>query len=167
MTTSSSNRLSNPLQQSAWVLLAVLLTGILYAGESVQYPDTFRRWVHVGTGLIMPGGPYPESEQGMHQIFANQKAVDGYLSGVFPDGSVLVYELRKIQNKNGVISDGELRRIDVMIKDTHHYSETGGWRFERFIGNDKTQDVTRDSGTACYQCHTNVKDHGFVFSQLR
>ena len=36
-------------------LSAVLLCALLYAAESVQYPDNFRRWVHVGTGVILPG----------------------------------------------------------------------------------------------------------------
>lgn len=114
----------------------------------------------------MPGGPIPESEQGMHHIFANQKAVDGYASGGFPDGSVIVYELRETQQKNGVIFEGERRRVDVMIKDSTHQGSTGGWRFERFWGNDQTQNVVHDSGASCFECHSNAKTHGFVFSQL-
>src|SRR4051812_41261457 len=89
--------------------LGALSLCIVCAAESVQYPENFRRWVHVGTGVIMPGGPIPEIEQGMHHIFANQKAVDGYLSGDFADGSVIVYELRQTQEKNGVIFAGDRR----------------------------------------------------------
>jgi len=137
----------------------------LYAAESVQYPDNFRRWVHVGTGVILPGGPIPESEQGMHHIFANPKAVDGYATGDFADGSIIVYELREAQQKNGVIFEGDRRRVDVMIKDSS-CKTTGGWRFERFMGNSQTEDAIKDSGASCYTCHSNAKAHGFVFSQL-
>lgn len=100
--------------RSVWTLLffVALLLSVLYGTESVQYPQNFRRWVHVGTGIIMPGGPIPESEQGMHHIFANEKAVDGYASGNFADGSIIVYELREAQQKSGVISEGERRRVD-------------------------------------------------------
>ena len=77
----------------------------------------------------------------MHHIFANQKAIDGYSSGDFADGSVIVYELRETQQKNGVIFEGERRRVDVMIKDSSLYKNTGGWRFERFWGNDQTQEL--------------------------
>jgi len=147
--------------------LAVLSFTVAWAGESVQYPDGFRRWVHVGTGVIPPGGALPESEQGMHHIFANQKAVDGYESGDFPDGAVIVYELREAQQKNGIIAEGERRRVDVMIKDSGLYKKTGGWRFERFLGDQRTQDAVHDSGASCFQCHTNATAHGFVFSQLR
>lgn len=148
------------------LFIPILLATFLYAAEGVQYPDNFRRWVHVGTGVIMPGGPIPESEQGMHHIFANQKAVDGYASGDFADGSVIVYELRETQQKNGVIFEGERRRVDVMIKDSTHQGNTGGWRFERFWGNDQTQNAVHDSGASCFECHSNAKTHGFVFSQL-
>lgn len=156
------------IHRSIWTLLffVALSLVVLCGAESVQYPQTFRRWVHVGTGVIMPGGPIPESEQGMHHIFANEKAVDGYASGDFADGSIIVYELREAQQKSGVISEGERRRVDVMIKDSHLYGSTGGWRFERFWANDQTQDAIHDSGASCFACHSKANAHGFVFSQL-
>src|SRR5215469_13776808 len=66
-----------------WVLgvLGVLSLAIVWAFEPLQYPDGFRRWVHVGTGVILPGGSIPANEQGMHHVFANEKAVEGYASG--------------------------------------------------------------------------------------
>jgi hypothetical protein len=159
-----ANHKTNYFRRSAWILLSL---AVLYGTESVQYPENFRRWIHVGTGVILPGGPLPENEQGMHHIFANQKAIDGYSSGDFADGSIIVYELREAQQKNGVIFEGERRRVDVMIKDASLYKRTGGWRFERFMGNDQSQDAIRDSGTSCFECHSNAKAHGLVFSQLR
>lgn len=148
------------------LLLAALSLSFLHAAESVQYPDNFRRWVHVGTGVILPGGAMPESEQGMHHVFANPKAVDGYSSGDFADGSIVVYELREAQQKSGVIFEGDRRRVDVMIKDANLYKNTGGWRFERFYTNDRTQDAVHDAGASCFACHANAKTHGFVFTQL-
>lgn len=147
--------------------MAALSLSVLYGAELAQYPGNFRRWVHVGTGVILPGGSLPESEQGMHHIFANQKAIDGYASGNFADGSIIVYELREAQQKNGVIFEGERRRVDVMIRDSGLYNSTGGWRFERFMANDQTQDIVHGAGAACFECHSNAKQHGFVFSQLR
>ena len=168
MKTSSFKHRLNPLGRVTRIVLfwAALSLTIVSAAESVQYPGNFRRWVHVGTGVIQSGGPFPESEQGMHHIFANSKAVDGYASGVFPDGSVIVYELREAQQKNGVLFEGERRRVDVMIRDSGRYENTGGWRFERFMGNQQTQDAVADSGASCFQCHTNAAAHGFVFSRL-
>lgn len=147
--------------------LAVCPVALVMALEPAQYPDTFRRWVHVGTGVILPGGSIPANEQGMHHVFANQKAVEGYTSGDFADGSVVVYELRDVQQKNGVIFEGERKRVDVMIKDSSKYKTTGGWKFERFMGDQRTEDAVHDSGATCFQCHAKATAHGFVFSQLR
>src|SRR3954469_5874834 len=168
MQSSSFKHRLKPMGHSARIVLfwAALSLTIVSAAEPVQYPSNFRRWVHVGTGVIQSGGPYPQSEQGMHHIFANPKAVDGYASGVFPDGSVIVFELREAQQKNGVLFEGERRRVDVMIRDSARYEKTGGWRFERFMGDQQTQDAVADSGASCFQCHTSAATHGFVFSRL-
>ena len=145
----------------------VLSVSASYAAESAYFPGEFRRWVHVGTGVIVPSSnPQMAGEDGMHHIFANQKAVDGYASGDFADGSIIVYELRQAQQKNGVIFEGERKRVDLMIKDPS-LKGTGGWRFERFWGADQTQNALRDSGTACFQCHSKASTHGFVFSKLQ
>ncbi len=146
---------------------AILPLSALCAADSVQYPDAFRSWVHVHTKVLMPGAnPQMASEEGMRHIFANQKAAAGFASGNFADGSILVYELREAQQKDGTISEGERKRVDVMIKDAKLYKNTGGWRFERFWGNDQAQDAIHDSGASCFQCHSKANAHGFVFSQL-
>lgn len=152
----------------AMFALAVLSLSFLCAQERVEFPDSFRRWIHVGTGVIMPGAiPQMTSEEGMHHVFANQKAVEGYASGNFVDGSEVVYELRETKQQNGVISEGDRKRVDVMIKDSAHYGSTGGWRFERFMGNEQVQGAIHDSGASCFQCHQKATAHGFVFSQLK
>jgi hypothetical protein len=156
--------------RAGWILAscAALSVMVLYAAEPAQFPQDFRRWVHVGTGVLMPGAnPQLKSEEGMHHVFANPKAADGYATGDFADGSIIVYELREAQQKNGVIFEGERRRVDVMIKDSSRYSGTGGWRFERFWAGDQAQDAIQDSGATCFACHSKAKDHGFIYSQLK
>src|SRR6202012_4162965 len=100
-----------------------------------------------------------------HHVFANSQAVEGYTSGDFPDGALIVYELRQTQQKDGVIFEGDRRRVDVMVKDSR-LRDTGGWRFERFWGADQAQNAVPDMGTACFGCHLKAKSHGFVFTQL-
>lgn len=79
---------------------AVLPPSALRGAESVLYPDNFRHWVHVGTGVIMPGSnPSFKSEEGMHHIFANENAVDGYASGHFAAGSIIVMSCAKPNRK--------------------------------------------------------------------
>jgi len=155
------------LRTSIVATLLTLTVTLLHGDESVQYPEGFRRWVHVGTGVMLPGcNPLLKSEEGMHHVFANSIAADAYATGMFPDGSILVYELRDAQQKNGVITEGDRRRVDVMIKDSKSYRSTGGWRFERFFGDQSTENAIHDSGNSCFQCHSKADKHGFVFSQL-
>jgi len=158
------------MRRRAWVLLslAAASVGLLHAADSVLFPDGFRRWVHVGTGVVLPDvNPQLKSEEGMHHVFANEKAVAGYATGDFADGSMIVYELREAQQKSGVIFEGDRKRLDVMIKDAKLYPATGGWHFERFWGNDQAQNAVPDSGSSCFQCHSKANAHGFVFSQLK
>lgn len=148
-------------------MAALISLSAVYAAESVQFPESFRQWVHVGAGVILPGAnPQFKSEEGMHHIFANQEAVGGYSSGNFPDGSIIVYELRDTRQMNGVIVEGDRKRVDVMIKDSSRQS-TGGWRFERFWGSDRAQNAIHDSGASCFQCHEKANAHGSVFSRLQ
>lgn len=37
------------------LVFAVISLSMVWAADSAQYPDNFRRWVHVGTGVILPG----------------------------------------------------------------------------------------------------------------
>jgi hypothetical protein len=169
MRTQKNTSRSSYFLRSAWMLaaLAGLSLTVLHSAEGVQFPDSFRHWVHVGTGVILPGAnPQLKSEEGMHHVFANPTAVDGYPTGDFPDGSMIVYELREAQQKNGVLFEGDRRRVDVMIKDSNLYKSTGGWRFERFWGDQKTENAIHDSGSSCFECHSKADKHGFVFSQL-
>lgn len=148
-------------------LIVFAACAVPWAAEPALFPGEFRVWVHVKSVVIMPGAnSQMKSEEGMHHIFANQKAADAFASGDFPDGSMIVYELRDAQQNNGVITEGDRRRVDVMIKDSTRYSATGGWRFERFWANDQGQDAIKDSGAGCFACHEKAKGHGFIFSQL-
>jgi len=168
----TQKRISRPVYflRSASVLisLAMLALTVVHSDEGLQYPNGFRSWVHVGTGVILPGSnPQLKSEEGMHHVFANPKAAEAYGGGDFPDGSVIVYELRETQQSNGVITEGARRRVDVMIKDSNGNKGTGGWRFERFFGDQQTENAIHDSGASCFSCHSKADKHGFVFSQMR
>jgi len=136
--------------------------------EPVLYPNDYRAWVHVKSALITSAHPAYESEGGLHHVYANPKAVEGYKSGQFPDGSVIVYELLETHEKDGVVTEGARRRLDAMVKDLARHGNTGGWGFERFLGADQTTEKVRDAGkTMCFECHAHAREHGFVFSRMR
>ena len=133
----------------------------------IAYPAGYRQWVHVKSGII--GSEFPmEPERGIHHVYANQTALTGFESGTFGDGSIVVYDLVSLSEKGGVSTEGARRRIDVMVKDSKLYADTGGWRFGRFMADDREHNVmTPDLHQVCVQCHEKQKAHGFVFSEFR
>ena len=134
----------------------------------VPFPSAFREWVHVKSGVIGPAFPMYTTEGGIHHVYANKKALEGFSTGTFKDGSILVYDLLSLSENNGVGTEGARRRIDVMVKDSKRYAASGGWGFGRFMGEDHNHDIlTPDSAKTCYQCHQSRQAHGFVFSELR
>lgn len=133
----------------------------------IVYPAGYREWVHIKSGVIGPEFPM-EPERGVHHVYANKTALAGFESGAFADGSIVVYDLITLDDKNGIGTEGPRRRIDVMVKDSKLYADSGGWGFGRFMADDHEHDVlTPDVRKVCLQCHQKQKDHGFVFSEFR
>jgi hypothetical protein len=122
----------------------------------------------VKSALISPQSPFFESFGGLHHIYANEKAMEGYRTGRFPDGSVIVFDLLETQEKEGVTTEGPRLRIGVMVKDSKRYAGTGGWGYEGFRGDSQTdRRLNAESRTGCYNCHAQRKDYDFVFSEFR
>jgi hypothetical protein len=136
--------------------------------EKVPYPDGYRRWTHVRSGLTGPESPDYQVTGGLHHIYANDKAMEGYEGGRFPDGSVIVYDLLKVQTKDGVTREGERRYITVMHKDSKRFTDTGGWGFEVFLKDSATdRTVWPNAKTKCFDCHSAQRDKDFVFGSFR
>ena len=157
-------------------LIALAAVGVLACAsqlwaehdDAVAYPLDYRAWKHVKSALIGPQSPIYESYGGMHHIYANEKAMAGYRSGQFPDGSVIVFDLLETRESGGVTTEGPRRFIDVMAKDNKRYAASGGWGYEEFKGDGKTEpSLTAHAKDACYKCHTRQKDRDFVFSAFR
>ena len=55
-----------------------------------------------------------------------------------------------------------------MHKNAGKYKDTGGWGFEGFKGDSRTdRAVGNDAVTACCPCHAAKKDNDFVYSAAR
>jgi Cytochrome P460 len=136
--------------------------------DEVPYPVGYRMWTHVKTALIGTQSPAFESFGGLHHIYANEKAMEGYRTGRFPDGSVLVFELLETRENTGVTTEGPRKRVGVMVKNSKQYAETGGWGYESFQGDSQTERrLNAQSRMACYKCHEPQKDRDYVFSEFR
>lgn len=135
------------------------------AGNEIPYPDGYRMWTHIKTKLVGPGNPNFKTNGGYHHIYANPIAMQGYASGYFPDGSVLIFDVLDIKEQAGNTQEAVRKRIDVMVKDSLKYSSTGGWGYGEFNGDSHTQILTPTLQTQCYNCHAQREN--FVFSTFR
>jgi len=136
--------------------------------DAVPYPAGYRLWAHVRSALIGPKNPAFENSGGIHHIYANEKAMEGYRDGRFPDGSVLVADFLETRESEGVTIEGPRRRIDVMVKDSKRFAATGGWGFEQFRGDSQTDRlVTAETAATCFACHSKQKERDSVFSVFR
>jgi cytochrome P460 len=136
-------------------------------GAAVPYPVDYREWTHVKTMFIGPQSKLFEQRGGFHHYYANSKAVEGYRTCKFPEGAVIVDEGLNKREAGGVILEGSRRSVDVMRKDSRQYSDTGGWGFEHFEGDNQTDGASAQLRQSCFTCHAKNKDHDFVYSEMR
>lgn len=145
----------------------VLISNSATARESVEYPKDFRNWTHIKSMVILPGHALADQFEGIHHVYANEKALAGLKSGRYQDGSALVFDLLEYNEGQNTLSEGKRKLIGIMEKNELNFKTTGGWGFEAFDSNSRTKRLTNDGGVGCFQCHTQSEKNGFVFSSLR
>ena len=147
----------------------VLTTAALAAAPAeVPYPANYRSWTHVKSMVIEPGHALHAAFGGIHHLYANEQALQGYRTGKFPDGAVMVFDLLEADAADHAVTEGKRKVVGVMHRDAQKFAATGGWGFEGFEGDSTSKRVVgANAGTACYGCHTAQKERGFVFSSYR
>ena len=94
--------------------------------------------------------------------------MQGYRSGKFPDGAVIVFDLLEAHSADHAVTEGKRKVVGVMHRDLKKHADTGGWGFEGFAGDSATQRVVgADASTACFACHQARKPNDYVFSNYR
>ncbi len=159
------------------VLSAVIALGAVSAlavacasqegNSAIALPDGYRSWTHVKSMIIQPGHGLADPFEGIHHIYANDIAMQGYKTGNFADGSVLVFDLLKVTEADDTIQEADRVLIGVMEKSSTNYSGTDGWGYEGFAAGDKEKRLVTDGATQCHACHAGTPETGFVFSQYR
>lgn len=118
--------------------------------------------------VIEPGHPLHASFGGIHHLYANEKAIEGYRAGKFPEGSIIIFDLLEAVSAENAVTEGERKVVGVMHEDSGKFAATGGWGFEGFAGNSKTERaVGAKAAEACFGCHTSQKASDYVFSRYR
>jgi hypothetical protein len=150
-------------------LLASVLVWTLpaFADSPLAYPEGYRNWVHVKSGLISPAHKSFAVMGGFQHIYANPQAMVGYRTHAFPDGSVIVFDWLEMKDKDGAFEEGARRQVDVMVKDSKRFAKTGDWGFQRFAGDSKTELAATPTPQQCFACHDKLKKDDLVLSSYR
>ena len=145
----------------------------------VPYPDGYRRWMHI-TSVVSPpkkneaGAPADEAKAAaphglVHHVYANEQALEGYRTGHFPEGAVLIADWFALEEMRSGLVQGARQGVDVMIRD-NRFTATGGWGFTKFDQDSHTQrkvDATA-AVQSCFKCHQFAgAERQFVFSTLK
>ncbi|HEY6331615.1 MAG TPA: cytochrome P460 family protein [Blastocatellia bacterium] len=159
----------------AWCLCAFAGPGNSKDDGQVPFPKGYRMWVHVKSTVVTPQHVFlakPPCEKpcvgGIFHFYANEKAIEGYRTGKFPDGAMIADDLTELVEGGGHSTpEGKLRLVSVMVKDSQRYSTTGGWGFESFTPGSEVGVLNESEKAACFACHAPRKDQDYVFTKLR
>ena len=146
--------------------LAATATVSAIAGD-VAYPNGFRQWGHVKSMVLKPGHPLYDAVGGMHHIYANPKAMRGYKSGRFADGSVIVFDLFEAVDKDNAVAEGKRKAVVVMARNAKAHKANDGWGYEGFDPQLKKGSLDAKAQADCHSCHRSQQDKDFVFSAWR
>jgi hypothetical protein len=156
------------------VASAVVVLGTLVAAQStvppaspVPYPEGYRTWTHVKSAAIGPTHANFATTGGFQHIYANAAAMTGYRTRTFPEGSVIAFDWLEMHEKQGAFSEGPRRQLDVMVKDSQRYASTGGWGFQRFAKDSKTELAPTPTPQQCFTCHERLRKSDLVLSTYR
>ena len=148
---------SRVLRSRVAAAVALLIVGAsvgaaAQAGDEATYPDGYRRWVHIKSGWVGEGSPAFPRFAGMHHVYANAKAMDGYRTGTFPAGSVMVFDVLETTPGPGSLATGARRQLDVMEK------TAAGWRYAEFKGDSHSERTVNaaEGAKACAACHAKL-----------
>lgn len=157
----------------ATALLIVALSGSAAAWQLsgadgvVAYPEGYRNWTHVKSALIGPGHKNFASNGGFEHVYANAEGMAGYRTRVFAEGSIVVVDWLEMRDDAGALLEGPRRQVDVMVKDSQRFASSGGWGFQRFVKDSKTERAAAPTPEQCFACHNSLKKDGLILSSYR
>jgi len=151
----------------AGLMVAVRVVTADDTSAAVPFPVEFRKWAVLRSLVVGPESKNFTINGGFHHYYEKEKAVEGLHTGHFPDGAVVVDERLEIRQEGGGIFEGPRKSVAVMHKDATRYANTGGWGFDVYAGEERTQGASGGVRAACFSCHSKSKERDFVFSEFR
>lgn len=152
---------------------------VIDENNATSIPEGFRKWIFLGAPLTphgLNGGAagFPE----FHHVYLEPSAYETYKrTGAFPEGATIVKEL--VLLKDGDYEDGSrdepsgrgyfadrFAGIDMMVKDSERFAETGGWGFFNFGHHEPpyAETSTAAAQDECSFCHEANATYDIVFT---
>ena len=128
----------------------------------VTIPEGYRQWPFIA--------PAHETDplNELRVVVGNPTAIKAYQDGTlpFPDGTILVkLAWKHVQSTEFAPAyvPGAATTVQVMVKDSKRYPDTGGWGFGRFIDGKPVDQAQHET---CFACHeARVKERDYVFTK--
>jgi hypothetical protein len=117
-------------------------------------------------------------------IVGNPAMIEAYKAGVpgngkpFPDGAMMAkthWMAKKLEDQpGGPVAPGTLHDVDLMVKDSKRFADSGGWGWgefeydnasDTFRPGDTNDSPPQEHDAKCgFACHTIVADKDYVFT---
>lgn len=122
----------------------------------LKFPSDYRRRVFLSSGHGMSYRPGPAAaDPPFDNVFVDLSSYNQFVkAGTWPEGTMLVLEIRDGQskgsiNRNGAFQTGDPLAVEVHLKDSKRFA--GNWAFFSFNGNEPAQRIPATAD--CYSCH--------------
>jgi hypothetical protein len=147
--------------KNALAILFVL--GITAADNRLAWPESYRQWVWLSSGLGMSYSPAAaDREPQFDNVFVDPASYQSFVrNGLWPDGTMLVLEARDSVSHGSINRSGHfqgaIRDVEVEVRDR------GKWTFYGFGLSMKPASAI-PATAACYSCHAEnaAVDNTFV-----
>jgi hypothetical protein len=133
-----------------------------YEGASLVKPD-YREWTFLAAGLGMtyaPANTPSTAPPSFTNVFVNPASYKGFMqSGKWPNGTVLMLEIRKSASEGSINLGGHFQTdivgLEAHVKDSRF---PDGWAFFNFGGSqgirDSAEPLAPEQAARCVECHT-------------
>ena len=141
------------------------------AKGNIYFPGNFRSTlVHLGSWYVPEGGA-----AGFHNVYTQPSALEAYqATGKFPDGAVLVKELRSAKSGNYSTGDNvksatnTILQTFVMVKDSKNSHKGNaswgdGWGWALFKPGNPGVNLSKDYKADCLGCHVPAKGNDWIY----
>ena len=135
------------------------------APNGIAFPHKYKNWP------VLSVNQRPDT-QSISVVVGNLEAVRAARNGQvnpWPDGTVighLVFEQSELRGTPSAVESGQLLRAEFMFKDVEAYaSNSSGWGWARWDGDELTPFGDEGFEAECIACHTQVSGSDWLFSR--